>query len=224
MGRVVKPKSSGARRCGYAVMRVRLSSETHLCNQLHNFGARITLTVVSLPHALLTSLLERPSSGYDLARRFDSSIGYYWRASHQQIYRELARMEDAGWISSDEVAEHARKRIHRCLPAGEAELRRWAATGDPIPAQRDPLLIRLRAEAAIGGLGLESQVAQRLAEHESRITAYRAIEARDFAGDLDRRGRVQYAILRAGIMTEESWIEWCQMALATLPDPTDADA
>jgi DNA-binding PadR family transcriptional regulator len=55
---------------------------------------------MSLAHALLTSLIEKSSSGYDLARRFDKSIGYFWHASHQQIYRELARMETAGWIAS----------------------------------------------------------------------------------------------------------------------------
>ena len=50
---------------------------------------------MSLAHALLTSLQEKSSSGYDLARRFDKSIGFFWRATHQQIYRELARMEAA---------------------------------------------------------------------------------------------------------------------------------
>jgi hypothetical protein len=58
---------------------------------------------MSLPHALLTSLIEKPCSGYELARRFDKSIGYFWHATHQQIYRELARMEENGWVSSSEV-------------------------------------------------------------------------------------------------------------------------
>ena len=47
---------------------------------------------MSLAHALLTSLLEQPSSGYELARRFDKSIGHFWQATHQQIYRELGRI------------------------------------------------------------------------------------------------------------------------------------
>src|SRR5450830_1600944 len=49
---------------------------------------------MSLQHALLTSLVEKPCSGYELARRFDKSIGYFWHATHQQIYRELARMDE----------------------------------------------------------------------------------------------------------------------------------
>ncbi len=173
---------------------------------------------MSLPHALLTSLLERPSSGFGLARRFDSSIGYFWRASHQQIYRELARMEAAGWITSSEVAEHARKRVYRCLPAGETELRRWVSAGDGIPPTRDPLLVRLRADAALGGLDLADQLRDRLAAHRARLTAYDVIAERDFGGDLDRRGRVQRAILEAGMISERQWIAWCSDVLALLTD------
>jgi len=46
---------------------------------------------MSLPHALLTSLLEQPCSGMDLARRFGRSIGFFWPATHQQIYKELGK-------------------------------------------------------------------------------------------------------------------------------------
>ncbi|MFZ4189794.1 PadR family transcriptional regulator, partial [Streptomyces pseudogriseolus] len=51
---------------------------------------------MSLPHAILTALLEKPSSGLELTRRFDRSIGYFWSATHQQIYRELGRLEGGG--------------------------------------------------------------------------------------------------------------------------------
>ena len=53
---------------------------------------------MSLPHAILTALLEKPSSGLELTRRFDKSIGYFWSATHQQIYRELGKLEAAGYI------------------------------------------------------------------------------------------------------------------------------
>jgi len=50
---------------------------------------------MSLPHALLTSLLEQPCSGMDLARRFGRSIGFFWPATHQQIYKELGKPAQA---------------------------------------------------------------------------------------------------------------------------------
>ena len=46
---------------------------------------------MSLRSAILTALMERPSSGKELTRRFDLSFGYFWHATHQQIYRELGQ-------------------------------------------------------------------------------------------------------------------------------------
>ena len=54
---------------------------------------------MSLKFAILTSLIEREGSGIELARRFDKSIGFFWPATHQQIYRELDRLATADLIS-----------------------------------------------------------------------------------------------------------------------------
>ena len=56
---------------------------------------------MALAEAILVCLTERPMSGYDLAKNFDASIGYFWRASHQQIYRELGRLREKGLVNSE---------------------------------------------------------------------------------------------------------------------------
>src|SRR6478672_2427592 len=58
------------------------------------------LLAVALEHALLVSLRERPATGIELTRRFDRSIGFFWRATHQQIYKVLRRMEGDRWITA----------------------------------------------------------------------------------------------------------------------------
>lgn len=77
---------------------------------------------MSLPHALLTSLAERPGSGSELTRRFDRSIGYFWHATHQQIYRELARLEDEGWVESTPSSRRAGASAHTgsCPPGARS--------------------------------------------------------------------------------------------------------
>ena len=187
---------------------------------------------MSLPHALLTSLLEKSSSGYELARRFERSIGYFWKASHQQIYRELGRMEALGWIAAEAgeaaapgetgaqketIAPRSRKKVYRVLEAGRLALRAWA--GEPShPAElREDLMIKLRAEAVIGPLGLEREIARRLALHRDKLAEYRAIEARDFSRHpLPRADAVRYLILQCGIRLEEANIGWSEEALAAL--------
>ncbi|OXI34406.1 PadR family transcriptional regulator [Burkholderia sp. AU16741] len=188
---------------------------------------------MSLPHALLTALAERPGSGSELADRFDRSIGYFWQATHQQIYRELGRLEEMGWIESlPAESGRGRKRAYRILPAGKKELRRWIAEPeDPTPL-REALMVRLRAEAVLGPAGLEDEIRRRIALHQEKLDLYLQIEARDFlaagdpadgdsAADDSRTKRLQHLVLQAGIANERFWVEFSQHALDTLRLPKD---
>ncbi|MCX7218216.1 MAG: PadR family transcriptional regulator [Burkholderiales bacterium] len=173
---------------------------------------------MSLQHALLTSLIEKPSSGYELARRFDKSIGYFWHASHQQIYRELARMEAQAWVVSREVdGGRAGKRLFEVLPTGQQELRRWAREPSEALQLRDEMMVKLRADASLGPLGLPEELQRRLQLHQEKLRAYLEIEARDFKQPkLNREQQIHYLILKAGIAFEQSQISWTQDALQTL--------
>ncbi|RQT34510.1 PadR family transcriptional regulator [Burkholderia contaminans] len=178
---------------------------------------------MSLPHALLTALAERPGSGSELADRFDRSIGYFWQATHQQIYRELGRLEETGWIESlPAESGRGRKRAYRILPAGKKELRRWIAEQeDPTPL-REALMVRLRAEAVLGPAGLEDEIRRRIALHQEKLDLYLQIEARDFSEDEDSRmKRLQHLVLQAGIANERFWVEFSQHALDVLRLPKD---
>ena len=175
---------------------------------------------MSLPHALLTALLERPGSGSELASRFDRSIGHFWPATHQQIYRELARLEQAGWVESlPPQGGRGRKRAYRVLPAGRAELRRWTReTRMPRPMRVD-LMVQLRAEAAIGPTGLLNNIEQLLQMHSEKLALYRRIEARDFQDTGPSREKaLQHLVLHGGIMWESMWVEFCEQAVKTLSE------
>ena len=180
---------------------------------------------MSLPHALLTALAERPSSGSDLAGRFDRSIGYFWHATHQQIYRELARMEEAGWIVSlPEESTRGRKRAYRLLPAGRKELKRWITLGDDAAPLRDELMVRLWADAAVGPAGLAKDVRQRLKQHQAMLARYQEIERRDFPlGPEDRATALRHLVLLAGIRYESYWIDLLREALTTLDPSADIE-
>ncbi|WP_128378160.1 PadR family transcriptional regulator [Streptomyces cavernae] len=176
---------------------------------------------MSLPHAILTALLEKPSSGLELTRRFDRSIGYFWSATHQQIYRELGRLEREAHIRALPAEQPARgqKKVYEVLPAGRAELTRWTAESqDPKPL-RDALLLRLRAAAVVGTAGIESDLRRHLTLHQRQLAEYEEIQRRDFQPGKDTpQDRLHHLILRAGIDLETFWTQWLTRALQELEE------
>jgi len=156
---------------------------------------------VSLPHALVTALIERPCSGSELAGRFDRSIGYFWQATHRQIHRELARLEAAGWIEGlPHESGRGRKQKYQVLPAG-----------------RDELLVRLRAAAVIGPTRLAEELERLAAHHREKLAAYQKIETRDFPpGAQTQTQRLRHLVLKAGIEFESQRAAYCEEAIAIL--------
>jgi DNA-binding PadR family transcriptional regulator len=173
---------------------------------------------MSLPHALLTALTEHPGSGSDLAGRFDRSIGYFWQATHQQIYRELARLETAGWIEGLLVeGGRGRKRQYKVLPAGRSELQRWVAESQNVLPIRDELMVRLRAEAVVGPTGLAEELEQLAAQHRDKLATFRQIEARDFpTAQISADQKLRHLVLKAGLAFEAQRIAFCEEAIAIL--------
>ena len=86
-------------------------------------------------------------------------------------------MEAAGWIESSSApdAGKTRKREYRVLPAGRAELARWAGEPSPPMDLRDEFMVKLRADAALGEVDLRDELRRRIGLHHEKLAHYRAI-------------------------------------------------
>ena len=167
---------------------------------------------MALEHALLVALREQPASGLDLAKRFGRSIGFFWHATHQQIYRVLARMDADGWVTVTEVAQTGKpdKKVYAVSPAGERALAAWLAEPTPMEPLRSELAVKLRGASYGDRDAVLDVVRANLAEHQARLAHYEQLERRDHPPpetlidhDLD-----QYLVLRGGIRMERFWVEW----------------
>jgi DNA-binding PadR family transcriptional regulator len=167
---------------------------------------------VALEHALLVALRERPASGLELARRFDRSIGFFWHATHQQIYRVLARMEGDGWVTARAVAQSGRpdKREYAVSAAGRAVLADWLATDTAVEPLRSELAVKLRGASYGDRAAVLRLVEIHLAEHEARLAAYEQMAAEQYPdpGSLTGADRDRWLVLRGGLRLEEFWIGW----------------
>lgn len=80
---------------------------------------------MSLKFALLALLTGSPMTGYDIGKRFDSSVGHVWNAPASQIYPELRRLATEGLLQVEEISEGRQKKIYSITPEGTEQLRAW---------------------------------------------------------------------------------------------------
>ncbi len=175
---------------------------------------------MSVGDAILVCLTDGPLSGYDLARRFDTSIGFFWRADHQQIYRELRRLKDAGHVEDEYVVQTGRpnKRLWTLTGAGRAHLMEWSRDASRPPSIKDDMMVRLYALAHVDRDALAAQIRERLGTHTEQLALYERILAARYSAldgaDADQVGK--HLGLQLGLRYESGWIAWCTDALAAL--------
>lgn len=177
---------------------------------------------MSLKHAILSLLIESEKTGYDLTKNFESSIGYYWAASHQQIYKTLSTMLEGALIDQRVSTQKDRpdKKLYSVTEAGMQELRQWAV----LPAKRTPtknqLLVKLVLARLVGREPILHQLNQRLKEVYEDIATYTQIEKQYFTPkpsvDTHVKNTTGYLTLRNGILFAHAELDWLHEAIDML--------
>jgi PadR family transcriptional regulator, regulatory protein AphA len=155
----------------------------------------------------LVGLLARegPKTGYELARAFDRSVNFVWHAVHGQIYPELARLLEAGFIRQTGSGPRGAKK-YEATEEGVAELRRWITEVEPSRGTRNETLLRTffvylvdRAQAGeffrreADGYREQLGVLERFAEEEVTTPSERASALTVDAGIRVLRARIEWA-------------------------------
>lgn len=167
---------------------------------------------MALEHALLVALREEPASGQELARRFEKSIGFFWHATHQQIYRVLARMENDGWVEASEFHAPGKptQKQYAVTTVGAGALVEWLAEPTEPHALRSELAVKLRG-ASFGEVeSVLVVVRANLVDHQTRLGHFEQLMQRDYPDPEALTGLAldQYLVLRGGVLTEQTWVAW----------------
>ncbi|MCY8818743.1 PadR family transcriptional regulator, partial [Bacillus atrophaeus] len=88
-----------------------------------------------LKYAILGLLRKGELSGYDITNYFKEELGQFWSAKHSQIYPELKKLTDEGFIEFRTAIQGTRleKKMYTLTESGEQELHAWLTKKDPIP-------------------------------------------------------------------------------------------
>jgi len=177
---------------------------------------------MSLKHAILVLLEKKPGSGYDLSQRFKRSIGYFWNASHQQIYQELKKLSQQHWVEFEVQAQRERpdRKHYRISAAGRNALRAWLQQPTKPDRLNSELLVKIYAAYLADPAALLPELERRIAAHRQKLDEYLGHEPfyLERRGKASRKQSLMHLTLRYGIRYEWNWIEWLSEVKALLAD------
>jgi DNA-binding PadR family transcriptional regulator len=172
----------------------------------------------TLGYAVLGLLSREELSGYDLKRWMERPLGYFWNARHSQIYPELARLEEDGFVTHELVEQSGKpdKKVYRITAEGLEALKEWVVQPPVSRSVRDELTLK----AYSVWLADKGQVARLFREEgvrrEEQLAHYEAMrtwmedEHETEMRSPDSPWFAAYATLRRGIGYEKEYAEWCR--------------
>lgn len=154
--------------------------------------------------SLLGFLHDGPRTGWELVATAEAAIGPFWSLTRSQVYRELARMADVGYVLAGEPGPRDR-RPYAVTDEGRAAFLTWASRPPGEEVIRFPLLLLV----ALGRHMPEDQLAPAIRRHRTlhaaRLARYEALAAAQDAVDTDP---FSVATLRFGLGYERATVAW----------------
>jgi DNA-binding PadR family transcriptional regulator len=174
---------------------------------------------MSVPHALLALLSEKPKYGLRLQTEFEARTGEVWPLNVGQVYTTLRRLERDGLVEADAGEDRSQKqRRYRITAAGANELADWLRTPPVlVPPPRDELVIKVLVALQVPGIDVHEilQVHRRqvieVMQRYTRIKAEAAEEDVPLALVADAELFRLEAIVR--------WLDAADVRLKQLPAP-----
>ncbi|MCI0575337.1 MAG: PadR family transcriptional regulator [Chloroflexi bacterium] len=173
---------------------------------------------MSVRHALLGLLAQRPRHGYELHDAFEAVVGgeQNWDVKPAQVYTTLARLEESGLVQQEAVAQDGgpEKRIYAVTHTGRQELEEWFLSGIERGHQRDEFFLKLML-SLVSGQADPYRVIQK-----QRATLYQDLHPLTVQRSQadPKTGLAQIFLLDKAIMHLEADLRWLDLIEARLDD------
>jgi DNA-binding PadR family transcriptional regulator len=175
---------------------------------------------VSLRYAILSLLAHDPLSGYELMKLFDGSVGYFWHASHPQIYKELARLERNGDVTHRSVEQRGRptKKIYSMSEQGRQALLAWLRLPPKTQRVKDEMMLKMFSSGLLEPEEAVDLLTRHRELYRARLQKYQELERflRSGAVTANRMRLGAYLTLLRGIRHARTYVEWCDEAMELL--------
>lgn len=161
---------------------------------------------------ILGLLSHEELTGYEIKKRMDTALHYFWGASYGSIYPTLNDLVCRGLATKREDETSKRnKLIYTITDEGRVYLKKWLT----VPVEKDELRYETLLKVFFGNDAGEGQTIQHIEafQHkiEQELSVLLAMEA-VLKGCLHEDETHQYYLLTVqfGIKTYRAYLEWCQ--------------
>lgn len=170
-----------------------------------------------LQYAILGLLSRKDMTGYELSKEFTTTIFEFWNATHSQIYPELKRLNDNGFVEYkiDISGTSLEKKTYSITEKGRLLLMEWLEKPVRIPpTQKDEFRLQLffshnlspeyRIKMLQNQLNQRQERLQHLLNCQKKFDAVPSEHTAAFS---------DYLLLMGGIMREETICQWLQKCI-----------
>jgi PadR family transcriptional regulator AphA len=177
---------------------------------------------MSLKHVILTLINHTPSTGYEINKMFDQKIGYFWHASHQQVYPELAKLKQSNLLECEHIHQQDKpdRKLYSITVRGQEELKKWLHQPLPKKKYKDALLVRLLTTDLVPPDVLCQQISEDAQNTQKSLDEFMGIQEtcysigqREKLSAFDKR---LYINMRKGMLLAEAELAWAKESINLL--------
>lgn len=172
-----------------------------------------------MDQVLLGLLSHEPMSGYEMKKKIDTWLTYFWSGSYGSIYPTLAQLEKKGLVMKESVGDTGRnKNIYTITENGRRHLSQWLKEPEAKDELRYETLLKLffaqegGADTAIEHINIFAEKVKR--DIAMLETAYQnLVHLQD-----DPTHRYYLLTVMFGLKSYESYLQWCEEAKQLLKE------
>lgn len=172
---------------------------------------------MALTQAILALLIKKPASGYELAKQFNADFVHLWKASQQQVYRELAKLEQQGFVSCEIVPRDGflDKKLCSITDTGKKYLIEWINKPSQPAILREDLILKMLAGELVQPRVLREELERHRRLHLDALAKFQEMEKNylNNCENLPPGAKLRYLAIRRGVSYEQDWLNWCDEAL-----------
>ena len=167
---------------------------------------------------ILGLLSHEDLTGYEIKKRIDTTLKFFWSASFGSIYPTLKELVINGYAIKSDTAENDRNKIRYTITEqGRQHLKDWLE----IPIEKDELRYETLLKLFFADNANEKTATRHIENFEAKIRAglpylTSAVKNLESMDDGNRTHLYYLLTARFGAKVYEAYLEWCNEAKAVL--------